>query len=148
MGQTQCFGAVPMEKYIGTKIIRAIPMTRAAYNNYRGWTVPEDENPADEGYLVEYEDSPTKNTPNHDNYVSWSPKDVFDRAYRKTSGMSFGLAIEAMKKGWRVSRPGWGNVYLYIKNGIVCGGKDCPWVVGSSSMLSEDWFIVEEKDEK
>lgn len=60
-----------MKKYIGTKLIEAEPMTRGTYNNYRGWPIPLDENPADEGYLVRYSDS----------YISWSPKEVFDKAY-------------------------------------------------------------------
>ena len=60
-----------MNKYIGTKIVEAHPMNRGEYNEYRGWTIPKDENPADEGFLVKY----------HDNYESWSPKDVFEKAY-------------------------------------------------------------------
>ncbi len=60
-----------MKKYIGTKLIEAKPMTRGEYNEYRGWTIPPDENPDDPGYLVKYSDS----------YESWSPKDVFDSAY-------------------------------------------------------------------
>lgn len=60
-----------MRNYIGTKLIQAKPMTRGEYNQYRGWAIPADENPADEGYLVKYSDS----------YVSWSPKDVFEKAY-------------------------------------------------------------------
>ena len=46
-----------MQKYIGTKEIKAIPMNRLEYNKLRGWTVPAEENPNDEGYLVEYADS-------------------------------------------------------------------------------------------
>lgn len=138
------FGSQPMERYIGTKIISAKPMTRGAYNQYRGWTLPEDENPADEGYLVEYQDSPTKNTPDHDNYVSWSPKDVFDRAYRKTSGMSFGLAVEAMKKGCCVSHWPDGRPIYISQRGIVVDDEGYPWIAGSSDMLAEDWFIVDE----
>ena len=60
-----------MKKYIGCKVIEAEPMTRGDYNKYRGWTIPANENPADEGYLLRY--------PN--GYVSWSPKDIFDKAY-------------------------------------------------------------------
>lgn len=60
-----------MKKFIGSKLIEAEPMTRGAYNIYRGWTIPADENPEDAGYLVRYSDT----------YVSWSPKDVFDNAY-------------------------------------------------------------------
>lgn len=45
-----------MKQYIGTKIIKAKPMTRGEYNKLREWEIPENENPADEGYLVEYSD--------------------------------------------------------------------------------------------
>ena len=40
-----------MHKYIGTKLTEAEPMTRGDYNKYRGWTIPRNENPEDEGYL-------------------------------------------------------------------------------------------------
>lgn len=76
-----------MKNYIGTKLIKAEPMTRGAYNEYRGWQIPKDENPEDEGYLVRYSDS----------YVSWSPKEVFESAYLEVndnkelpSGVSIG----------------------------------------------------------
>lgn len=89
-----------MKKYIGTKMIEAKPMNRGDYNAYRGWPIPENENPADEGYLVVYTDS--------DNYESWSPKDVFDRAYRSCDGgMTFGGALELLKMGFKVARKGW-----------------------------------------
>lgn len=58
-------------KYIGTKLVEASPMTRGAYNQYRGWQIPAEENPEDEGYLVRYSD----------NYETWSPKEVFEKAY-------------------------------------------------------------------
>lgn len=70
-----------MQTYIGTKIIRAKPMNRQAYNHYRGWVVPMDENPLDEGYLVEYLDGGTPNTASYAGYVSWSPKAQFEAAY-------------------------------------------------------------------
>lgn len=62
-----------MEKYIGIKKIEAAPMTRGAYNEYRGWKIPEDENPTDEGYIVKYADG----------YISWSPRTAFEEAYNK-----------------------------------------------------------------
>lgn len=67
--------------YIGTKIIKAKPLNRTAYNKYRGWELPGDENGADEGYLVEYSDGGQANHPDHAGYVSWSPKEQFDKAY-------------------------------------------------------------------
>ena len=66
-----------MNRYIGTKTINAKPMSRQAYNNLRGWVVPADEDPADDGYLVEYIDGGQANHPDFDGYISWSPKDVF-----------------------------------------------------------------------
>lgn len=71
-----------MQKYIGTKTINAKPMTRLEYNELRGWTVPPDENPSDDGYLVEYVDGGQANHPDYAGYISWSPKAVFERAYQ------------------------------------------------------------------
>jgi hypothetical protein len=71
-----------MQTFIGTKIIKAIPMTRAMYNGYRNWPLPNDENGLDDGYLVEYTDGGPPNSPLHEGYISWSPKEQFDKAYR------------------------------------------------------------------
>lgn len=71
-----------MQKYIGTMSINAKPMTRGEYNKLRNWGVPADENPNDKGYLIEYTDSPNPNLEGFSGYVSWSPKDVFERAYQ------------------------------------------------------------------
>lgn len=101
-------------KYFGTKIITAEPMTRAAYNEYRGWQLPADENGADEGYLVEYQDGGKPNVPGRAGYVSWSPKEQFENAYRPITGMTFGLAIEAMKRGLRVARAGWNGKGMWV----------------------------------
>lgn len=69
--------------YIGAKVVLAKPMSRKEYNDFRGWVVPKNENPNDEGYIVEYTDS--KVQPELEGkaigYVSWSPKDVFERSY-------------------------------------------------------------------
>lgn len=99
-------------KYIGTKLIKAKPMTRGEYNAYRGWTLPKNENPDDDGYLIVYVDS--------DDYASWSPKDVFDRAYRSCDGgMTFGGAIELLKMGFKVARKGWNGkgMFIYMQDG-------------------------------
>lgn len=95
------------DTYIGTKLINAFPMNRADYNGLRGWLLPEDEDGTDEGYLVEYRDGGKPNVPGYAGYVSWSPKEQFENAYRKTTGMPFGHAIEAMKRGHKVARAGW-----------------------------------------
>lgn len=151
-----------MKKYIGTKMIEAKPMNRGDYNAYRGCTIPENENPADEGYLVVYTDS--------DNYESWSPKDVFDRAYRSCDGgMTFGGALELLKMGFKVARKGWNGKkqYIQLATGISYSSPDgeivnCEhdaignkaiafagtsgiqigWLASQADMLAEDWYTV------
>jgi hypothetical protein len=108
--------------YIGTKVIKAEPMTRLAYNELRGLTVPDDENPSDEGFLVEYLDGGKANVPGYSGYVSWSPKDVFERAYRPASSMTFGDALAALKQGARVARAGWNGKGMWLV--LIPGTKD------------------------
>ncbi len=162
-----------MSQYIGVKLINARPMTRLAYNELRGWTLPADENPEDDGYLVEYMDGGQANHPGFIGYISWSPKDVFERAYRPTAGMTFGLAIEAMKHGAKVARVGWngsGMFAYYVpensypaQTGVAkhhfgdgalvpyraylalktAQGDVATWAPSCSDALAEDWIIVE-----
>lgn len=73
-----------MSTYTGIKTIRAVSMTRGAYNKLRGWEVPSNEDPNDEGYLVEYTDGGTPNTSEFEGYISWSPRGVFEKAYHQT----------------------------------------------------------------
>ena len=85
-----------MKKYIGTKMVEAKPMI-SCFN--------------DDGYMVKHEDG----------YESWSPASVFNAAYRRIDSMTFGLAIEAMKKGLKVQRKGWNGkgMFIYIQKGSV-----------------------------
>lgn len=71
-----------MQTYIGTKTINAVAMLLSAYNALRGWTPPEGEDQTAEGYLVEYTDGGKPNHPDYKGYISWSPKDVFERSYK------------------------------------------------------------------
>lgn len=103
-----------MTTYIGTKLIHAQPMTRGEYNTYRGWTAPEGEDQSADGYLVEYLDGGLANDARHKGYISWSPADVFDRAYRPTQAMTFGQALEALKAGQKVARAGWNGKGMFI----------------------------------
>jgi hypothetical protein len=166
-------GDIMNQRFIGTKIILAMAMTRLAYNEYRDWALPSNENGADDGYLVEYTDGGTPNHPDHAGYISWSPKEQFDNAYRPASGMSFGLAIEALKLGKRVARDGWNGkgmfVYLVPANaypaqtGVAKAyfgeGALVPynaymaiknvdetvstWVPSVNDVLADDWQLVE-----
>lgn len=90
--------------YIGVKIVNAKPMNRQEYNDFRNWQLPSDENGSDEGYIVQYSDG----------YISWSPEQQFNEANRPTNGMTFGLAIEAMKKGAKIQRQGWNDKNMFV----------------------------------
>ena len=59
------------EVYIGTKIVRAKLMTDYQFENYTGKKLVG--NTIKDGYKVTCEDG----------YISWSPKEVFERCYRK-----------------------------------------------------------------
>lgn len=149
-----------MQKYVGTKQIEARAMTRGEYNNYRGWPIPADENPNDKGYLVKYSDG----------YESWSPEKQFNEAYRPCDNMTFGIALEMLKKGFRVARKGWNGKKQYIQlataisyksmdgNVVNCeheaignnaiafvgtSGVQMGWLASQADMLAEDWVISE-----
>lgn len=154
-----------MNHYIGVKEIHATPMNRADYNILRGWELPADENGEDDGYLVEYLDGGQANHADYQGYISWSPKDVFERAYRQTDGLTFGFAIELLKQGHKLARKGWNgkNQWLYYipashwetTRGLetlegrpwigikTVDDQFMPWVASQSDMLCEDWRVCE-----
>lgn len=117
-----------MQKFIGVKVVSAVAMSRQQYNDYRGWQLPSDENGTDDGYLVEYANG-SINHEKHIGYISWSPKQVFEHAYRPVSGMSFGHAIEALKQGQKVSRVGWNGKGMWLV--YVPGTKECALIAGT-----------------
>lgn len=156
-----------MKAYLGTKMVNAKPMSRLEYNQFRGWTLPADENGADEGYLVEYVGPGQKaNTAEYEGYVSWSPKDVFDEAYKPITTMDFGGALVMLKDGEKVARAGWNGKgmwlmlcipegqytldstgetydrlpYIYMKT---ADNKLVPWLASQTDVLAEDWTIVQ-----
>ena len=145
-----------MKKYIGTKLVEAEPKLRKAPSEHflidRGF---------EEGYKVRYPDG----------YESWSPKAVFEEAYRPVDGMSFGLAIEAAKKGFKIARRGWngkgqyvelaGNISYSSADGRIINadhkaignqafafvgtsGVQMGWLASQADMLADDWEIVKE----
>lgn len=161
-----------MQQYIGTKIISSTPMNRAAYNEYRGWALPANEDGTDEGYLVEYQDGGKPNDARHTGYISWSPKAQHDAAYRPCDAMTFGLAVEALKKGLNVARAGWNGKGMWLF--LIQGSNDIaklhgygfgeylgeptfrdaifmrttdnqlvPWTASQTDVLAEDWTLVE-----
>jgi len=151
-----------MKTYIGTKQITAEPMNRGDYNECRGWQVPPDENPADDGYMITYPDG----------YVSWSPTDQFEEYYRSDGNFTFGDAKFLMDKGYCVARAGWNgdNMFIFKVNGSnfkvnreplanifemgadinyhshidmsTADGTIVPWVCSQTDLEASDWKIV------
>jgi hypothetical protein len=84
-----------MKTYIGVKIVEAEPQSSVKSGQI-----------AVEGYKVIYPDG----------YTSWSPKATFEAAYREVNEgkMTFGLALEALKKGLKVARIGWNGKGMWL----------------------------------
>ena len=161
-----------MEKFIGTKIVQAEPACRLTLQKLGGpemvVTVEEVEANIEaaeesglglvrkqEGYKVVYEP---------DGYESWSPKEVFEAAYRRTDGMNFGLALEAAKMGKRIARKGWNGKGMYVEVSDLRFGEahssgdvrflclidtnankktDLCWQPAMEDIFADDWYIVE-----
>lgn len=150
-----------MKTYIGTKIVQAEPALRL--DRERVCDIHDNipvEAVAERGYRVIYPDG----------YESWSPKEVFEEAYRPTNGLNFGLALEAAKKGKRIARAGWNGKDQWVELGknfsyheasglcvathhcdigsqalVFCGtrGRQVGWLASQSDMLAEDWMVLE-----
>lgn len=104
-----------MKQYIGTKIIHA---------------EPEQKNGVD-GYAVIYPDG----------YRSWSPKVVFEEAYQLCDQMTFGLALDALKKGFKIAREGWNGKGMWLSLSGPLEGRQIPsasfWSANNAKYASE-----------
>src|SRR4051794_35579427 len=134
-----------MDKYIGFKMIEAEPCTVEEFNKIRPLHYSGE---CQDGYKVVYQDG----------YVSWSPKEVFEGAYRVQNGLTFGLAIETLKAGKKVARNGWNGkgMYIQLHKGtdfehaiiepflVIKNVKNSfnTWVPSISDLLAEDWEVV------
>lgn len=108
-----------MKRYIGTKIVHAEPCTLAEFITKTGKipTESKEDSSMTKGYLVKY----------NDGYVSWSPEAPFEEAYRECDSMSFGLALECLKKGMKVTRKGWNGkgMFLWLKPATIIEESWC-----------------------
>ena len=154
-----------MKQYIGTKIIEAEPAYRCM-DGHGHITITDDLPVAfpnfpsvEDGYRVRYADG----------YVSWSPKEAFEEAYRPTDAMNFGLAIEAAKRGAKIARRGWNGKGQYVElasaiSYVTPGGEtvnaeheaignrafafvgssgvQMGWLASQADLLADDWHIV------
>lgn len=157
----------------GGKLVTAYPMTREDYNTLRGWwSLPFDEDGKDEGFLLNSLTNAKPNTDFLDGYVSWVTKEQKEAEFRETLSFPFGMAIEALKLGHKVSRVGWNGKGMYLalfdplKDNLQTLTVTCneasvpkalhpfivmstvdniyvPWLASQADMLSDDWGIVE-----
>lgn len=104
-----------MSKFIEVKMVEAVPMLAYQAMNM-GYKVNTDDGDAF-GYEVTYPDG----------YKSWCPKDVFDEANRPITDMTFGFAIEVLKKGFKVARKGWNGkgMYIWLKPAVTIKSDWC-----------------------
>ena len=89
----------------------------------------------------------------------------FDEANRPCDAMTFGLAIEAAKKGLKIARKGWNGKGMFVFHCCSTGwtilfgnttdyknqptlmmktAQDMyvPWLASQTDMLAEDWEVV------
>ena len=162
-----------MKMYIGTKIVKAMPMTMTKAQEVLGREL-KPATAEEKGYLVEYKDG----------YKSWSPKSVFEEAYHEAVSVDFGRAIALLKAGLAVRRKGWNGKGLFVVKQVPAhitadiipnmqslpqsakdiimarkephidytnqmliinpDGRADSWVPSSSDMFAEDWELVTE----
>lgn len=107
-----------MKKYIGLKVVKAEPMTMTEAQKVLGREL-KPATAEEGGYLVEYKDG----------YKSWSPKSVFDEAYKpcetfiERMKVEFEGEVDKFKKGYTFIRsekfnelPLVARVLLYAQN--------------------------------
>ena len=94
-----------MKPYIGTKTVAAELMSVAEAEKFLGKKIDLSKHESEtEGYLIMYPDG----------YKSFSPKSVFEAAYRPVVGMNFGHAIEALRAGKCLRRSGWNGKGMFV----------------------------------
>lgn len=123
-----------MKKYIGVKMVEAEPKDGIIKEVLCS------------GYKVVYQNG----------YESWSPKEVFEEAYRECDGLNFGLAFEGVKKGMGMRLPQWSPdvvircqrpdehskmtaPYLYVESRF---GR-IPWKETMIELFAENWQLVD-----
>lgn len=155
-----------LEFYIGSKLIKAKPMTRNEWlalpriSNECSNKEPIDND--EEGYLVQYENSNTPNVVGYDKYVSWSPKEVFEDSYAKSDELSIGLAFEAMRLGYVVKPSispedltgisadvsGTFSIHLKDNENVTIKTTNCTWdyihtlFLDNNDYILDTWSIV------
>ncbi len=70
------------------------------------------------GYGIQYQDG----------YVSWCPKEAYERDYEPVTAMSLGHALHALERGRKVARAGWngkGMWLAYTPGSVIPNSEAC-----------------------
>lgn len=153
-----------LKQYVGSKLVSAKPMNLGDYNDYRGWTIPEDEDPKAPGYLVKDESA----------RESWLPQENFeDNFVDCKDGLPFSLVLDQVKNhGARAARKGWNGkgMFIFLVPGSefevnrepllsilgegtkvkyhghidmkTADGMIVPWLASQTDILANDWTFV------
>lgn len=152
-----------MSHYIATQSVKATPMSRIEYNEMRGWTLPDNENGFDAGFLVEYIAT---------GHINWLPREIFNDTFVESDVFTFSDALNHIKSGLRVSRAGWngkgmfiflvpGSQFIVNREPLIsilgtgtqvnyhghidmrtADGFIVPWLCSQTDMLASDWSIA------
>lgn len=157
------------KQYLRLNIVKTTEMTRGDYCKLRGWKVPENENPEDDGMLVEYSDG----------YVSWCPAERFKEVSIPVEDgcVPYGYAmIQCQFHGKRIQRKGWNGDSQFVRyeevlafeNGVLAKniedaagaveseafvfhfknrhtgetGIQVGWLASQADMKAKDWVVL------
>ena len=136
-----------MSEYIRQNCVTAVPMTYGEYKAKNPGATDYKNQPTDaKGYEATY----------CTGYKAWIPKAHFERTSRPVDGLTFGMAVEAMRHGERVARRKWDLLKKWLviqfstdpaKSSLetIClasSGESYPWIPSSADLLSDDWRVI------
>lgn len=108
-----------MNQYINSEVVKAEPMTYG--QAYENGLIP------DNSYVPELNEFLGYLVIHMDGFKDWSSKEIFEQTYTSVEGMSFGLAIKALKAGHKVARKGWNGkgMFLWLKPAATVKAEWC-----------------------
>jgi len=154
---------IKLDRFIAHKLVLAASMTLGEFAAMTNKKLDEALDPDMEGFMFQDD---TNGVPS----FKWSPSEVFLSASKPTEGMSFALAIECMKQGYRVRRDYWGDdrwITIVVQDEINFeygsgevetlpmaswigmkqhNGNFSPFTPMGTDLLAEDWQIVDEPE--
>lgn len=120
-----------LKKYIGTKVVEARPMNEIDAESIGYARKNSDHHEYREGYHVRY------TNPDGSTYDSWSPKDVFEKAYKPSDTVLDRLKIERYELKERIE-----NIEALLGNKISEGVKNTGGVPQAALLIIQRSHMV------